>query len=186
MSSQHRPDGAGFPGVATLLVDALGRLISALAALGAGLAMLLVVYMLGHILLEIGLRLFGRSTFILDEYIGYGVAAMTFLGLPYALEKGGLIRVVLVLKRLPQAWRWPLELFASFTALLAFGWLARYWTIAVARSFQRGIVSETLAQTPLWIPQGTVLVGLYLLCLVLVVRSLRILVQRHAFESGDA
>jgi hypothetical protein len=55
----------------------------------------------------------------------------------------------------------------------------------VERSFQRGIVSETLAQTPLWVPQGTVLVGLYLLCLVLVVRSLRVLVQRQAFDSGD-
>ncbi len=185
MSSQHRRDGAGFPGVATLLVDALGRLSSALAALGAGLAMLLVVYMLGHILLEIGLRLFGRSTFILDEYIGYSVAAMTFLGLPYALEKDGLIRVALVLERLPRAWRWPLELFASVSALLAFGWLARYWTLAVQRSQARGIVSETLAQTPLWIPQGAVLVGLYLLCFVLIVRSLRILVQRHAFASGD-
>lgn len=186
MSSQHRRDGSAFPSVAALLVDALGRLTSALAALGASLAILLVVYMLGHILLEIGMRLFGRSTFILDEYIGYAVAAMTFLGLPYALEKGGLIRVALVLKRLPQAWRWPLELFASVSALLAFSWLARYWTIAVERSFQRGIVSETLAQTPLWIPQGTVLGGLYLLCLVLIVRSLRILVQRHAFDAGDA
>ncbi|MBB3232077.1 TRAP transporter small permease [Halomonas stenophila] len=186
MSSQHRRDGAAFPGVATLVVDALGRLSSVLASLGAGLAMLLVVYMLGHILLEIGLRLFGHSTFILDEYIGYGVATMTFLGLPYALEQGGLIRVALVLKRLPQSWRWPLELLASVSALLAFGWLARYWTLAVQRSFERGIVSETLAQTPLWLPQGTVLIGLYLLCLVLVVRSLRILVQRHAFDSGDA
>ncbi|WP_136246872.1 TRAP transporter small permease [Halomonas borealis] len=172
-------------GTAAYLVATLGRVSGALASLGAGLAMLLVVYMLGHILFEIGLRLFGRSTFILDEYIGYGVAAMTFLGLPYALEQGGLIRVALVLKRLPRAWRWPLELFASLTALLAFGWLARYLTLAVERSFQRGIVSETLAQTPLWIPQGTVLVGLYLLCLVLVVRSLRVLVQRQAFDSGD-
>lgn len=185
MSSQHRRDGAVFPSVATLLVDLLGRLTSALAALGAGLAMLLVIYMLGHILLEIGLRLFGHSTFILDEYIGYAVASMTFLGIPYALEKGGLIRVELVLNRLPQAWRWPLELFASVSALLAFGWIARYWTIAVERSFQRGITSETLAETPLWIPQGTVLIGLYLLCLVLIARTLRILVRRKTFDSGE-
>ncbi|WP_129139366.1 TRAP transporter small permease [Modicisalibacter coralii] len=166
------------------VVAVLGRLSSALAALGAGVAMLLVVYMLGHILLEIGLRLFGRSTFILDEYIGYSVAAMTFLGMPYALEKDGLIRVSLVLERLPQGWRWPLELFASLTALLAFGWLARYWTLAVERSFARGIISETMARTPLWIPQGAVLLGLYLLCFTLAVRTLHILAQRRTFPPG--
>ncbi|MBF7054675.1 TRAP transporter small permease [Halomonas sp. KAO] len=183
--ASRSPEGAVPHGALARAVAALGRFSGGLATLGAGLAMLLVVYMLGHILLEIGLRLVGRSTFILDEYIGYSVAAMTFLGLPYALEQGGLIRVALVLERLPRAWRWPLELIVSLTALLSFGWLARYWTLAVQRSHDRGIVSETLAQTPLWIPQGAVLVGLYLLCLVLVVRSLRILVQRHAFISGE-
>jgi len=166
------------------MLAALSRLSSALAALGAGIAMLLVVYMLGHILLEIGLRLFGHSTFILDEYIGYSVAAMTFLGLPYALEKDGLIRVSLVLERLPRAWRWPLELFASVSALLAFGWLARYWTLAVERSYARGIISETMARTPLWIPQSAVLLGLYLLCFALAVRTLQILAQRQAFRPG--
>lgn len=166
-------------------VAALSRASSALAALGAGLAMLLVVYMLGHILFEIGLRVFGRSTFILDEYIGYSVAAMTFLGLPYALERGGLIRVALLLDRVPPARRWPLELIASMVALLAFGWLARYWTLAVERSQTRGIVSETMAQTPLWIPQGAVLIGLYLLCLTLVVRALRLLVLRRDDEKGN-
>lgn len=184
MSSQS-PEGAESQGALEQVVAALSRLSGGLVALGAGLAMLLVVYMLGHILLEIVLRLVGRSTFILDEYIGYSVAAMTFLGLPYALEQGGLIRVALVLERLPRTWRWPLELFVSLTTFLAFGWLAKYWTLAVQRSYDRGIISETLAQTPIWIPQGAVLVGLYLLCLILVVRSLRILVQRHAFISGE-
>ncbi len=37
----------------------LGQLASGLARLGAWLGMLLIVYMLGHILLEIALRLFG-------------------------------------------------------------------------------------------------------------------------------
>ncbi|GED21758.1 TRAP transporter small permease [Halomonas halmophila] len=162
----------------------LGQLASGLARVGAWLGMLLIIYMLGHILLEIGMRLFGRSTFVLDEFIGYSVAAMTFLSLPYALEQGGLIRVSLVLERFPEHLRWPFELFASVSTLLVFGWLAHFWTIAVQRSFARGIVSQTLAETPLWIPQGAVLVGLYLLCLILVARTLRILIQRTTFKSG--
>ncbi|CBV41918.1 TRAP transporter small permease [Halomonas elongata] len=168
------------------LTSRLGQLASGLARLGAWLGMLLIVYMLGHILLEIALRLFGHSTFVLDEFIGYSVAAMTFLSLPYALEQGGLIRVSLVLERFPKRWRWPFELFASVSTLLVFGWLAHFWTIAVQRSHARGIVSETLAETPLWIPQGAVLLGLYLLCLILVVRTLRILVERATFDSGES
>ncbi|MEA3252709.1 MAG: TRAP transporter small permease [Pseudomonadota bacterium] len=186
MKASESPGRAATGGRPNPVVAVLSRLSSALAALGAGVAMLLVVYMLGHILLEIGLRLFGRSTFILDEYIGYSVAAMTFLGMPYALEKGGLIRVSLVLERLPRAWRWPLELFASVSTLLAFGLLARYWTLAVERSYARGIISETMARTPLWIPQGAVLLGLYLLCFTLAVRALQILEQRRTFKPGGA
>lgn len=157
------------------------RMASGLSAIGAALAMIIVIYMLGHIILEIAMRLVGRSTFILDEYIGYAVSAMTFLGLPYALQQGGLIRVSLVLEKLPQLFRWPLELFSSLVALVTFAWLAKYMTLAVQRSYERDVVSESMAQTPLWLPQLALLIGLYLLCLVLVVRTVRILVQRHLF-----
>ena len=60
----------------------------------------LLVLMVLHILLEIVLRsFFASSTFVLDEFVGYGVAAMTFLSLGYALETDSLIRVQLLLGR---------------------------------------------------------------------------------------
>jgi TRAP-type C4-dicarboxylate transport system permease small subunit len=159
----------------------LSKLSRGLNRLAAGIAIALILYMFVHIILEIALRLFGYSTFILDEYIGYAVATMTFFGLPYALERGGLIRVALVLDRLPSRWHWPLELVIAVGTLLAFGWLSYFWYLNVVRSFQRGVTSDTLAETPLWLPEGTVLIGLWLLCLTLLVRSLKLLTQRsHA------
>ncbi|GAA0565577.1 TRAP transporter small permease [Halomonas salifodinae] len=160
------------------MIGWLAALSRGLNRLAAGVAILLILYMFGHIILEIVLRLFGHSTFILDEYIGYAVAAMTFLGLPYVLEKNGLIRVALVLDRLPKKWHWPLELLIAITSFGAFAWLSLFWWKNVVRSYQRGITSDTLAETPLWIPEGIVLLGLWLLCFTLVVRSFQLVTER--------
>ncbi len=160
------------------MIGWLAALSRGLNRLAAGVAILLILYMFGHIILEIVLRLFGHSTFILDEYIGYAVAAMTFLGLPYVLEKDGLIRVALVLDRLPKKWHWPLEWLIAITSFGAFAWLSLFWWKNVVRSYQRGITSDTLAETPLWIPEGIVLLGLWLLCFTLVVRSFQLVTER--------
>lgn len=160
------------------MIGWLAALSRGLNRLAAGVAILLILYMFGHIILEIVLRLFGHSTFILDEYIGYAVAAMTFLGLPYVLEKDGLIRVALVLDRLPKKWHWPLELLIAISSFGAFAWLSLFWWKNVVRSYQRGITSDTLAETPLWIPEGIVLLGLWLLCFTLVVRSFQLVTER--------
>lgn len=72
-----------------MFLKSMERVSMLLNRIGAVIAIVLIIYMLAHILLEIALRFFGQSTYILDEYIGYAVATMSFLGLPYVLEKGG-------------------------------------------------------------------------------------------------
>lgn len=138
----------------------------------------LIVYMAAHILLEIVLRFFNSSTYILNEFIGYAVATMTFMGLGFALERGGLIRVGLVINRLSRNAAMVLDLLISSAMLVLFSWLSWYWSINVSRSYSRGITSESLADTPLWIPEGAVLLGLVLLCLTLSSRVLSLLVYR--------
>lgn len=164
------------------LVNIIESISKLLNRVGALIAVTLIVYMLGHILLEIVLRLFGRSTFILDEYIGYAVATMSFLGLPYVLEKGGLIRVSLLLERLPATKRWPLELFSSLLTAGCFLWLSTFWFMSVKRSYSRGTVSDTLAETPIWLPEGAILVGMWLISITLLVRALKIMVLRSSYS----
>ncbi len=160
------------------MIRLLCRCIRPLNQVAGMLAMLLIIYITGHILLEIVMRLFGTSTFVLDEFIGYAVATMTFLGLGYALERGSLVRVNVLLDRIPERWHWLPDLVSTLLALAAFSWLAWYWGQNVWRSYQRGTLSETLAETPLWIPEGMVLVGMLLLCLTLLSRALHLAMER--------
>lgn len=132
--------------------------ISRLAAAIAGLALVLMV---GHILYEIILRyFFATSTFVLDEFVGYGVAACTFMALGYSLEHGNLIRVNMLLTRLSGV---GLRIAEAGCAALTLGltsifvWF--FW-IRVARNFTRGTTSSSIAAVPMWIPEGFVLLGL--------------------------
>ncbi|WP_417617475.1 TRAP transporter small permease subunit [Oceanisphaera sp.] len=149
----------------------VSRKLNQLAGL---LAMGLILYIAGHILLEIGMRQFGASTFVLDEFVGYAVATLTFLGLGYSLERGALIRVNVLLDRLPERLHWLPDLAATLLALFSFVTLAWYWGHNVWRSYQRGTVSVTLAETPLWLPESMVLLGMLLLCLTLLARALNL------------
>lgn len=161
-----------------MIVHLLSTASRRLNQLSGALAMLLIAYLLCHILLEIVLRLFGTSTYVLDEFVGYAIAAITFLGLGYSLERDGLIKVNILSDRLPERYHWLLESVISLVSLALFSWILYYWYINVARSFKRNITSESIAETPLWIPEGMVLVGLSLLCLTLFVRIL-VLISTH-------
>ena len=136
----------------------------------------LLVLMVLHILTEIVLRsFFASSTFVLDEFVGYGVAAMTFLSLGYALEDGSLIRVQLLLTRSPPPARRGLEaLCAALTLALSLFLIAHFWH-SVSRNWSRGAVSQSIAEVPLWIPEGLVLLGLVLFALQLFAHLLRLL-----------
>jgi TRAP-type C4-dicarboxylate transport system permease small subunit len=135
----------------------------------------LLVLMVLHILLEIALRsFFATSTFVLDEFVGYGVAAMTFLTLGYALEKDALIRVQLVLTRSPPGARRGLEILGAGLTLALSLFLIGYFWRSVSRNWGRGAVSQSIAEVPLWIPEGLVLLGLVLFALQLFAHLLRL------------
>ncbi|UTW00088.1 TRAP transporter small permease [Marinomonas rhizomae] len=162
-----------------MIIRSLAILSRRLNQLSGALAILLIAYLLCHILLEIVLRFFGTSTYVLDEFVGYAIATITFLGLGYSLERNGLIKVNILSDRLPEKYHWILDTFISLVSFAMFFWVSCYWYINVSRSFKRNITSESIAETPLWIPEGMVLVGLGLLCLTLFVRILVLISTRH-------
>ena len=72
-----------------------------LAKLAAYLSAIILVYMVVHILIEIVLRVFfAKSTYVLDEFVAYATASITFLCLAYSLHDDALIRVGMLLHRL--------------------------------------------------------------------------------------
>lgn len=149
--------------------------VGGLAFLGACAGVAILVGIAGLILTEIVLRaLFSRSTQIVEEYVGYGLGAMIFLSLAQALRSGALVRVDLVVGRLPRAVRRWLEVALALAAAAAVGFLMRYLWTSVDRLYQRGTLSVTLARTPLWIPEAVMLTGMGLFVLTALVYALRV------------
>lgn len=158
--------------------------LSRLSAIAAGIILLA---MTGHIIFEIILRVaFSTSTFILDEIVGYGVAATTFLAMGYALERGGLIRVNLLLKVLGETSfaRRIVEVLGITLTLAVIGFQIRYLWRSVARNWDRGAVSETVAEIPLWIPEGLMLIGLIVFWLHIAVYLLRVFTGMPLIREG--
>jgi len=163
------------------MMHLLQTAIFTLSRMAGGLAGLLLVAMVLHILLEIVLRaFFSTSTFVLDEFVGYGVAAITFLSLGYTLEHGAMIRVNLLLTRTHGWARRALEVLAASFTLVLLTFLGWFFWFRVARHVTRGTVSSSIAQVPMWIPEGLVLLGLGLFWLQMLAYLLRML-----FASSD-
>lgn len=122
-----------------------------------------VLLIAGFILLEITLRtFFATSTFMMNEVVGYLVAAIGFLALGHTFERGDVLRVNLLLQPLA---RWPLarillEILLVLATLAVTAFLIRYFFVNVERQFTRGYTSGTMSNMPQWIPTGVMLIGL--------------------------
>lgn len=145
-----------------------------LSRLAAAFAALAIVAMTLQILYEIVLRsFFSTSTYVLDEFVGYGVAAATFLALGYALEHRSLIRVGLVIGRLSGKSRRMLEAACALGGMWVATLLIYYMGLTAWRSWSRGRTSSSIAEVPSWIPETIVLVGLVVFWLQLLAYMIR-------------
>jgi len=165
---------------------ALERFSYRLAKLAAWLSAGIMIYMVLHVLLEITLRVFfARSTYVLDEFVAYATASITFLCLAYALHDNSLIRVGMLIDRFRGKPRLILELFSVATMIGIVAMVTYYfWTKTFWRDLVRGTVSESIAEVPLWIPEIFALIGLWLFGLQLVTMLLRLIVDGASAASG--
>jgi TRAP-type C4-dicarboxylate transport system permease small subunit len=135
-----------------------------LSAAGMVAACALLVLAVAHVLLEVVLRsFFGRSTHVLEEFVGYALCAITFLSLAQAVNGGAMVRVSTLSALLGPRSKQCLEIATALAGLALTLLIAYYSWLSVSRNFRRGATSETVAAVPLWIPEGAMLVGLLLL-----------------------
>jgi len=140
--------------------------IDKLAKVASAISGGILVAMVGFILFEILLRsVFSASTYVLDEFVGYGVAIMTFLSFSAALKSGTFIRVNLLIGNLDGRVRRGLEIVFCAGGSVLFSYLSFYLGRVVLRNFSRGTTSNSIAEVPLWIPQSLMLMGIGLLVL---------------------
>lgn len=178
IEEHHHPDANDDP----VWLGAIARVSTILNRTAAVVSATLLVAMTLLILLEICMRMFSTSTYMADVLVGYGVAAITFLAAPWALEEGAMIRVTALTDQLSGVLRWIVEAFAISTSAGIMAFLAMHQWSAVTKLFARGSVSEHLIPIPLWIPESFFFTGLVLLLLQMVVRAIRLVVVGHADE----
>ncbi|MEJ5347246.1 MAG: TRAP transporter small permease [Desulfosoma sp.] len=134
--------------------------LSEIAVSISSVAMILIVLL---ILLEVFLRSFlNTSTMIADEYSAYLYVVLVFFGLGYTLGTDGHIRVKVILSRLRGRSQSLLDLWAAVAALALTGFALWYSILLVREAYSLEMVSETPSQTPMWIPQAAIPIGLIL------------------------
>lgn len=125
----------------------------------------------------------GRSTLIASEYSGYALAAMTYLSLAFTFREGAHIRITFLRDRLPRRARRVLEvLLVAAASYIVWVALRAVWAM-VSTSFERGTIAYTVARTPLYLPQGVILVGLVLLFLQLIAYGISVAVTGEMLET---
>lgn len=160
-------------------VKRVDRVTSHLALLSGFAGAATIVLMAAHIILEVVLRtIFSTSTFAAVEYVGYGLAATTSLSAAYAFQSGTHIRMNLLLTRIRHVWwRQMVEFAVAAVSSVAIWFVVIYFAKSVARHMEFGTVSATVTETPLWIPEGLMLVGLVVFALRLSSYAVTALVQ---------
>lgn len=133
----------------------LDRLYAASGALAALCLALIAVAML----LQAGMRELGLLFRGADDIVAWLCAGSAFFALGYTFRHGELVRVGLLIERLPASARRPVELVALALALTVVGYILYAAARFVYESWQFEEVAQGLIQIPIWIPQLTFVAG---------------------------
>uniref|UniRef100_UPI004048AAA6 TRAP transporter small permease subunit n=1 Tax=Aliarcobacter sp. TaxID=2321116 RepID=UPI004048AAA6 len=153
------------------------KFVSKLSLWGAYLSALLLVSLTLLILTEIFIRhFFDMSTMIADEYSGYLYLASIFLGLAYTFNENAHIRINIITSKMSKKSNRFIDVFAGIMtiAVLLF---ALYRTVLFTYdSYSLEMLSEAVSETPLYLTQLVMPLGITLFILsvlVFVIKGLR-------------
>jgi TRAP-type C4-dicarboxylate transport system permease small subunit len=160
----------------------LNRLYDAAGALAAVcLAAIAVVMLAQAAMRELGLLFRGA-----DDIVAWLCAATAFLALGHTFRRGELVRVGLIIERLPAAARRPVGIAALAVAVAFVAYMAYAVVRFVYESWAFKEMAQGLIQIPIWIPQMSFVVGV-LVFLVAVVDEFVVLVRggKPAYEAAE-
>ena len=120
----------------------------------------------------VGRRLFNWSTLIEDEYSGYLTVAIGFFGLAYTLKTEGHVRVNVLISRLSPGKSKRLDGFCSLIACAFISYFAWCSFELVWTSLSNLTISPTPTETPIFIPQLPIFLGLLLFAIALFARGI--------------
>jgi TRAP-type C4-dicarboxylate transport system permease small subunit len=142
----------------------IGKTAEASISLGHRISQLAIVAMMLLISCDVIARnVFRTSLLISDEVSGYLLVVMTFFGISYSLRSGSLLRIEFILFALPKRSRFVIDVLFDLVALVVCCLLLRSTIRFTWITWQREAVAPTLIETPLWIPQLAMPIGLVIL-----------------------
>ena len=136
-------------------------LIDRLSGFGGGISGLLIAIALIIVVSEIVTRsLLGKTIYISDEYSGYLMSMLTFMGLAYTLRERGHIRVLVMTHLLQGKRRTIYNMACSFVGILFSMALTRYtyvffWDSVVNKTQSMQITETYLAIPQIFLPIGS-------------------------------
>ncbi len=147
------------------------RVITFLSKLSAWISGIFIVLMILLITLEVaGRKLFGFSTLVADEFSGYMLVLITFMGAAYTVKTEGFTRMEVIYLRFKGKGRWVFNVLVNLIALI-FLLIIDYWIWTfVLSSYRADTKSISIVQTPLFIPQLFMGLGVTLLVLEVILQ----------------
>ncbi|PLY07622.1 MAG: TRAP transporter small permease [Arcobacter sp.] len=148
--------------------------VNKLSLWGAYLSSLLLVSLVLLILTEIFIRyFFDMSTMIADEYSGYLYLASIFLGLAYTFKEDAHIRINIITSKMSKKANRFIDVFAGLITIVVLTF-AFYRTILFTYdSYEMEMVSESVSETPLYLTQLVMPLGIALFILTVLVFVLK-------------
>jgi TRAP-type C4-dicarboxylate transport system permease small subunit len=103
-----------------------------------------------------------------DDFVSWCMAAMAFLGLAHTFRHGEMIRVGLLIDKLPDATRHWVELVCLIVGTFFVGYFAYHAVVMNYQSYLFGDMSQGVVLVPMWIPQIGYSTGLVILFIAFV------------------
>jgi TRAP-type C4-dicarboxylate transport system permease small subunit len=160
-------------------LDALYAASGVLAAVAlAGTCVVMLVQVVGR---ELGVLVRGA-----DDITAWLCAAAAFLALGHTFRKGELVRMTLLVDRLPPGVRWKAEVFSLATATLVSGYMVYAVVRFVYESWKFKEVAQGMIQVPIWIPQVSFAVGVAIFFVAIVDEFVAVLCrQKPAYQLAE-
>jgi len=150
----------------------IGRISDGLGAVAAVCMALLFLLMITEVVAR---GFFAHSLAFSWEVSGYLMGAAMFLGAARAMKAGAHVRITLLLGLLPdRTARW-LDVAATLMGVLIAVMMFRAFALLTFNAWQRGVLSATVSEIPLFIPQSAFALGMLVLSLQLACRLIALL-----------
>ena len=145
----------------------LDMLYQASGFAAAGFIVVICLVVSAQVVLNLVTKIFGAQyAYTIPSYAdfaGFSLAAASFLALAYTLNKGGHIRVTLLIQTFSRIPRLFAELFSLGLGALMAGFMAYFMIRLNMESYDHGDLSYGIIAIPIWIPQMAVSGGLVIL-----------------------